>query len=107
MKQVNHNCDAQARAGMWVIGFMGSMGIISVLGMIGFGIALIATRQKITVETAVIMVVFTTLGSAIGGAMSGLPSLLARMSGQSDTQNVNVTNPPNDPVHTKEEEEKK
>jgi len=96
-------CDAQARAGMWIIGLVGSMGILAVLGMIGFGIALILVKQKISVETAVIMVVFTTLSSAIGGAMSGLPSLLARMTGQPEhpkPQDVTVINPKSDPIPT-------
>lgn len=73
MKSPSHNCDAQARAGMWVIGFMGAMGVIALLGIIVYSML-----RKITPEA----VVLATLGGTVTGAMSGLPSLLARMSGQ-------------------------
>lgn len=97
MKPVNHDCDSQARAGLWIVIILGSMGIIALLGLL-----LLAYSKR---EPS--PVVLTAFAGAIGAAMTGLPSLMARMSGQSEpTQNVNVVNEKDDPVPTVEGEKK-
>jgi len=90
---------------MWVIGFMGTMGIIALLGIIV--LAVMFSQMKIALEVTIITLVISALSGVIGGAMSGLPSLLARMSNHPGdppppTQDVNVVNSQADPVIVEE-----
>lgn len=91
------HCDGQARAGMWVIWLMGTMGILALVGLL---ILAWAKREPSPV-------VLTAFSGAIGGAMTGLPALMARMANQPATQhanpqNVQVVNAPDEPVPTVE-----
>ncbi len=94
------HCDQQARAGLWVIGFMGGLGTLALIGSI-----FLLWNGKITAEAAAV-------GSIIGivqAAMTGLPSLLGRVTNQThapaqEPQNVNVVNSPSDPVPVEEAE---
>jgi hypothetical protein len=66
------HCDAQAVAGLRVINYMGAMGIAAVIGLL---VLAYAKREPNAV-------VLTALSSAIGGALTGMPSLLGRLTNQ-------------------------
>jgi hypothetical protein len=89
---LTHSCDSQARAGMWIVAFMGAAMVLALLGLIYIG-----ANPRVTAEPAVL----TSLGAVVSAAMTGLPSLMARMSGHEPprgVQDVNVTNQEDEPV---------
>lgn len=96
---LTHSCDSQARAGMWIVVFMGAAMLLSLGGLIYIG-----ANPRVTAEPAVL----TSLGAVVSAAMTGLPSLMARMSGHEPrgVQDVNVTNPVNEPVPVEVEKTK-
>jgi hypothetical protein len=98
MLKADHSCDSQARAGMWIVFFMGSAMVLALIGIIYIG-----ANPRVTAEP----VVLTSLGAVVSGAMTGLPSLMARMSGHEPprVQDVNVRNLPSEPVPTVEEKQ--
>lgn len=92
----HHSCDSQARAGMWIVVFMGVAMLLSLGGLIYIG-----ANPRVTAEPAVL----TSLGAVVSAAMTGLPSLMARMSGHPEpprVQDVNVTNTRADAVPVEE-----
>ena len=92
---LTHTCDSQARAGLTIVYIMGTMGIGALLGLVALAYAKHEPSP----------VVLTTLAGVIGGVITGLPSLMARMSGHEvpqGTQDVNVTNEKENAVNVKE-----
>ena len=95
-----HHCDSQAHAGVLIIWIMGTMGMIAIAGLL----LLAYTKREPSVA------VLTALVGVASATMTGLPSLLARMSNQAEApkppegvQDVSVVNPKSDPIPTLEE----
>ncbi len=93
MKVPAHNCDSQAVAGIRVINFMGLMGWTAVVGLL---ILAWAKREPNPV-------VLTALAGAIGGAMTGMPALMGRLSNQPHgPTETTIVNKPDEPVPVEE-----